>query len=154
MQIHWKGPLLENDRAQQIEIVQQFVSSHVSGIVLAPLDNAALVKPVQSAMAQHIPVVIIDSALDGTPGKDFVCFVATNNHKGGVLGGERLAELLNRKGKVVLLRYDGRLRQHHGPRGRLPGGDEEEPGHQNPGAKPLRRPHRGRGQNGRDEPGG
>jgi ribose transport system substrate-binding protein len=106
VQIEWKGPLLENDRAQQIAIVQQFVASNVSGIVLAPLDNAALVKPVQDAMAQHVPVVIIDSALDGTPGKDFVSFVATNNHKGGVLGGERLADLLGHKGKVVLLRYD------------------------------------------------
>jgi ribose transport system substrate-binding protein len=106
VQIQWKGPLLENDRAQQIEIVEQFVSSNVSGIVLAPLDDTALLKPVQSAMAKGIPVVIIDSALKGTPGKDFVSFVATNNHKGGVLGGERLAQLLGNKGKVVLLRYD------------------------------------------------
>lgn len=106
VQIQWKGPLLESDRAQQISIVEQFVSSSVSGIVLAPLDDTALVKPVQSAMAQNVPVVIIDSALKGTPGKDFVSFVATNNHKGGVLGGERLAQLLGNKGKVVLLRYD------------------------------------------------
>ena len=106
VQIQWKGPLLENDRAQQIAIVEQFVSGNVSGIVLAPLDDTALVKPVQSSMAKGIPVVIIDSALKGTPGKDFVSFVATNNHKGGVLGGERLAQWLGNKGKVVLLRYD------------------------------------------------
>lgn len=104
--INWQGPLLENDRAGQIAIVQQFVSGNVNGIVLAPLDDTALVKPVKDAMAQHVPVVIIDSALKGTPGKDFVSFVATNNYKGGVLGGERLAQLLGDKGKVVLLRYD------------------------------------------------
>ena len=106
VQIQWKGPLLENDRAQQIAIVEQFTSSNASGIVLAPLDDTALLKPVQSATAKGIPVVIIDSGLKGTPGKDFVSFVATNNHKGGVLGGERLAQLLGNKGKVVLLRYD------------------------------------------------
>jgi ribose transport system substrate-binding protein len=106
VQIQWKGPLMENDRAQQIAIVEQFVSGNVSGIVLAPLDDTALVKPVQGAMAKGIPVVIIDSALKGTAGKDFVSFVATNNHTGGVLGGERLAKLLGNKGKVVLLRYD------------------------------------------------
>ena len=33
VQIQWKGPLLENDRAQQIAIVEQFVSGNVSGIV-------------------------------------------------------------------------------------------------------------------------
>jgi ribose transport system substrate-binding protein len=32
----WKGPLLENDRAQQIQIVEQFVSEGKSGIVRAP----------------------------------------------------------------------------------------------------------------------
>jgi ribose transport system substrate-binding protein len=105
VEINWKGPLKESDRAQQIAIVEQYVSGNVSGIVLAPLDDTALQKPVQSATAKGIPVVIIDSALKGTPGKDFVSFVATDNHKGGVLGGERLAKLLGNKGKVVLLRY-------------------------------------------------
>jgi ribose transport system substrate-binding protein len=105
VEVNWKGPLKESDRAQQIAIVEQFISSKVSGIVLAPLDDTALQKPVQSAMTQGIPVVIIDSALKGTPGKDFISFIATNNQKGGVLGGERLAQLMGNKGKVVLMRY-------------------------------------------------
>jgi ribose transport system substrate-binding protein len=104
--ISWKGPLLENDRAQQIAIVQQFISSKVSGIVLAPLDDVALAKPIASAKAQGIPVVVIDSGVKGTPGKDFVSYVATNNRKAGEMGGDQLAKLLGGKGKVVLLRYD------------------------------------------------
>src|SRR5438309_1972749 len=95
----------ERGRPQLVPAISPPSSSNVSGIVLAPLDDTALVKPVQSATAKGIPVVIIDSALKGTPGKDFVSFVATNNHQGGVLGGERLAQLLGNKGKVVLLRY-------------------------------------------------
>jgi ribose transport system substrate-binding protein len=104
-EIIWKGPLKENDRAQQIAIVEQFVTEGVSGIVLAPLDDAALVRPVSAAAQKKIPVVIFDSALKGEAGKDFVSFVATNNHQGGSLGGEQLAKLLGGKGKVVLLRY-------------------------------------------------
>jgi ribose transport system substrate-binding protein len=103
--INWKGPLKENDRAQQIAIVQQFVSERVSGICLAPLDDTALRQPVHSATEKGTRVVIFDSALKGTAGKDFVSFVATDNHRGGVLGGARLAKLLGGKGKVVLLRY-------------------------------------------------
>jgi len=103
--IIWKGPLQESDRAGQIAIVQQFVSGGVSGIVLAPLDDTALVSPVASAKANKIPVVIIDSPLKGTAGTDFVSLVATDNHKGGLLGGQKLAQLLGGKGKVVLLRY-------------------------------------------------
>ena len=103
--IIWKGPLKEDDRAAQIQVVQAFVADRVSGIVLAPLDDQALLSPVQSAGAQNVPVVIIDSALKGEPGKDFVSFVATDNRKGGEMGGEELARILNNKGKVVLLRY-------------------------------------------------
>lgn len=103
--IVWKGPLKENDRAQQIQLVQQFVSQGVSGIVLAPLDHQALVGPVRDAAARKIPVVIFDSALDGEPGKDFVSYVATNNESAGRMGGVHLAKLLGDQGSVVLLRY-------------------------------------------------
>ena len=105
VEIVWKGPLKENDRAQEIAIVEQFVTEGVSGIVLAPLDDTALKRPVAMALEKKIPVVIIDSALKGEPGRDFLSFVATNNRKGGTMGGTRLAELLGGKGKVSLLRY-------------------------------------------------
>ncbi|MBN1865459.1 MAG: substrate-binding domain-containing protein [Victivallales bacterium] len=101
----WQGPLHENDRAQQIAIVEQFVSEGIEGIVLAPLDNNALCRPVHSAMSRKIPVVIFDSPLVGEVGKDFTSFVATDNMQGGRIAGEKLAELLGGKGKVVLLRY-------------------------------------------------
>ncbi len=105
VEILWKGPLKENDRAGQIQVVQQFVSQGVDGIVLAPLDRKALLGPVQSATNKKIPVVIFDSALDGEAGKDFSSLVATNNASGGKLGGEELSRLLKQRGKAVLLRY-------------------------------------------------
>ena len=100
----WKGPLKENDRAQQIAIVEQFVSENKSGIVIAPLDDTALKRPIDAAMAKKIPVVVIDSALKGEPGTDFVSFVATDNHAGGKMAAEELLKLLNGKGKVILIR--------------------------------------------------
>src|SRR5687767_2813027 len=100
--IIWRGPLREDDRDSQVSEVQNFVSQGVSGIVLAPLDEAALVQPVTEAVNRKIPVVIFDSGLKGN---DFVSFVATDNLKGGRLGGERLAQSLGGKGKVILLRY-------------------------------------------------
>jgi len=103
--IVWKGPIKENDRAQQIAIVEQFTAEKVDGIVLAPLDDTALQRPVAAATAKGIPVVIFDSALKGEAGKDFASLVATDNRKGGSMGGERLGELLGGKGDVVLLRY-------------------------------------------------
>jgi ribose transport system substrate-binding protein len=103
--INWKGPLKESSRDEQIQIVEQFVSEGVSGIVLAPLDDVALVRPVRAAAQKKIPVVIFDSALKGQVGKDFVSLVATDNRKGGEMAGEYLAKLLGGKGKVAMLRY-------------------------------------------------
>jgi ribose transport system substrate-binding protein len=98
----WRGPLREDDRDAQVSEVEGFVSRGVSGIVLAPLDESALVAPVAEAKRRNIPVVIFDSGLKGS---DYVSFVATDNLKGGRLAGERLAEVLHGQGKVVLLRY-------------------------------------------------
>jgi ribose transport system substrate-binding protein len=101
----WKGSLKEDDPGQQIRIVEQFVSEGVGGIVLAPIDDTALMRPVAAAMQKGIPVVIMDSALKGEPPKDFVCTVSTNNHRAGEMAGEQLGKLLDGKGKVVLFRH-------------------------------------------------
>lgn len=102
IELIWRGPLREDDRESQVSEVEGFISRGVSGIVLAPLDEAALVGPVNDAMGQKIPVVIFDSGLKGD---NYVSFVATDNNKGGELGGQRLIEAMGGKGNVVLLRY-------------------------------------------------
>jgi ribose transport system substrate-binding protein len=100
--IIWKGPQKEDDRAQQITVVEDFVTRGVDGIVLAPLDDRALMRPVSDAAREGIPVVIIDSALQGSA---FVSYVATDNYKGGVMAARRLGALLGGKGRIFLIRY-------------------------------------------------
>ena len=103
--IIWKAPQTENDRDQQIKLIEGFTADKVSAIVVAPLDDKALVRPVKAATAEIIPVVLIDSGLTAEVGKDFVSYVGTGNRKGGVMAGEALAKALGGKGKVVMLRY-------------------------------------------------
>jgi ribose transport system substrate-binding protein len=98
----WKGPIREDDREQQVQVVEGFVSQGVQGIVLAPLDNRGLVRPVDEARRAGVPTVIIDSGLESD---SIVSFVATDNRKGGALAADRLGELLGGKGKALLLRY-------------------------------------------------
>ena len=102
VEVIWKGPLREDDREQQIQVVEGFAAQGVSGIVLAPLDNRALVRPVEDAKRANVPTVIIDSGLESD---QFVSFVATDNRKGGMLAADRMGQLLNGKGKVLVLRY-------------------------------------------------
>ena len=98
----WKGPLKEDDRDQQIQTIENFTTRRVSGIVLAPLDSQAMVRPVNNAIRAKVPVVIFDSGLKSD---NYVSFVATDNYKGGVLAGQHMGKLLGGKGNVILLRY-------------------------------------------------
>ncbi|BCW97905.1 MAG: hypothetical protein KatS3mg024_0732 [Armatimonadota bacterium] len=102
VEVIWKGPLKEDDREAQIAVVENFVTRGVSGIVLAPLDDTALRPAVSNAVRSDIPVVIIDSDLQG---EEHISFVATDNYKGGQLAGQEMARLLNGKGRIVVLRY-------------------------------------------------
>jgi ribose transport system substrate-binding protein len=102
VELLWKGPLREDDREQQIQVVEGFTSQQVDGIVLAPLDTRALVRPVEEAKRLGIPTVIVDSGLDSD---DIVSFVATDNRKGGEMAADEMGRLLDGKGRVLLLRY-------------------------------------------------
>lgn len=102
VEILWKGPVPESDRQAQIHLLQNFVTSGVDGIVLAPVDDQALARPVADAVAAGIPVVVIDSALQGDAHS---AYVATDNRRGGELAGKKLGELLGGKGKVIVLRF-------------------------------------------------
>ena len=99
--IIWKGPLREDDRDQQVQVVENFIGRRVSGIVLAPLDYRALAAPVEQAAKAGIPVAIVDSGLQSTAP---VSYIATDNRAGGRLAARRLGELLQGRGNVILLR--------------------------------------------------
>jgi len=102
--IIWVGPEKEDDRQQQIALVDNQVMNQVDGVVLAPLDAMALRRPVRAAVQKSIPVVIIDSALKES--EDIISsYVATDNRKGGQVAAEKLGEILNGKGKIIVLRY-------------------------------------------------
>jgi ribose transport system substrate-binding protein len=98
----WKGPLREDDREQQVQVVESFATQGMDGIVLAPLDEKALVRPVEEAKRLGVPTVIVDSALASD---EIVSFVATDNVKGGAMGADELGRLMGGKGRVLLLRY-------------------------------------------------
>lgn len=98
----WKGPLKEDDREQQVQVIENFIGRRVDGIVLAPLDSRALVAPVETAVRGRIPVVIVDSGLN-TPLVS--SFVSTDNREGGRVAARNLGRMLAGQGRVIMLRY-------------------------------------------------
>lgn len=103
VEVIWKGPLREDDREQQVQVVEGFISEGVSGLVLAPLDSRALLRPVEEAQRAGIPTVVFDSALESP--NPAVSYVATDNEQGGRLAAQRMGEILEGAGTVLMLRY-------------------------------------------------
>jgi ribose transport system substrate-binding protein len=98
----WKGPMREDDREQQVQVVEGFLAQGINGLVLAPFDKDALVRPVDEAARAGIPTVVVDSGLNSqTP----ISLVASNNYHGGELAAAEMGRLLQGKGKVLVLRY-------------------------------------------------
>jgi ribose transport system substrate-binding protein len=103
VEVIWKGPIREDDREQQVQVVEGFISQGVDGMVLAPLDSRALARRVEEAARAGIPTVIFDSAL-ASP-EHTVSYVSTDNGQGGRLAARRMGELLEGRGTVLMLRY-------------------------------------------------
>ncbi len=101
-EIEWNAPTLEIDSSRQIEIVDSMVNRKLAGIVLAPVDKKALVAVVERAAKTGVPVSIFDSGIDT---QQRISFVATNNEEGGRMAARRLGEVIQGKGKVVVIGF-------------------------------------------------
>jgi ribose transport system substrate-binding protein len=102
--LKWEGTVTETEIAEQNKIIENMVNLHVQGIALAPLNERAMRRQVQSAVKAGIPVVIFDSAVEGTAHSSFV---ATDNTQGGVIGGKEVVRLIGDKpkAKVMCMRF-------------------------------------------------
>jgi ribose transport system substrate-binding protein len=109
VEVKWDGPLEENDTQAQINIIDRNLASGVHGIVLAPQHSVALVPPVEKAIEQRVPVLVIDSGLSPEGQKIIVKYIATDNYNGGRLAAEHLLGVLKKERKpapkLVLFRY-------------------------------------------------
>lgn len=100
VEIVWNGPAVETDYSGQIQIVESMIARRVDAIALAPIDRKVMVNVVERAAAQKIPVVIFDSGIDTDK---FVSQVATDNYLAGELAAQRMGEILDGKGRIVIV---------------------------------------------------
>ncbi|HEY3413682.1 MAG TPA: substrate-binding domain-containing protein [Armatimonadota bacterium] len=91
-----------HDLSTQLAQVENFISQKKDALILCPADSDGIGGAVEKANAAGIPVFTADiKANKGT----VITHVASDNVKGGELAGERMAKLLNGKGKVVIIDY-------------------------------------------------
>jgi len=101
VEILWKGPLKEDDRNEQIQIVETLAGSGVDALVLSPLDDRALMRPVADARRAGIPTVIFNSALQG---QEHAAFIATDNFLGGALAAREIGRRTGGRGRLIMVR--------------------------------------------------
>jgi ribose transport system substrate-binding protein len=99
LSVTFLGAQSESNVNEQINIVQSAIDRGVKAIVLAPSDVTALQPVVKSAKDAGIPVVIIDSKLNGDPSQ-YVSFLATDNKAAGEAMAKEMIDLLTKAGKT------------------------------------------------------
>jgi ribose transport system substrate-binding protein len=115
VEIVWKGPLREDDRNEQVQIVETLTGSGIDALVLSPLDDRALVRPVAEARRAGIPTVVFNSALQSG---EQAAFVSTDNALGGALAARAVGRLIGGRGRLIMVRVkagvEGTARREEG----------------------------------------
>lgn len=101
VRILWKGDNAAA-RDKQIQVVDTFTGQRLSGILVASLDESQFAGNIRFDRESDLPMVYIESGLDADRP---ISYVATDNFQGGSIGAERIGQLTEGVGNVILLRH-------------------------------------------------
>jgi ABC-type sugar transport system substrate-binding protein len=103
------GPPKENDIAGQLGVVEDMINRKVKALAIAPCDSTGIAPVVEKANKKKIPVVAVDTAIQGGT---VASFVATDNVKAAESAAKWVGDKLGGKGNVVMI--NGMLAQQTG----------------------------------------
>jgi ribose transport system substrate-binding protein len=101
VEILWNAPTSETDYSGQLQVMEAMINRRVDAIAVSPIDKKIMVGVVERAAREGIPVIIYDTGIDT---EQFVCRVGTDNYAGGQLAAERLGQILNGQGKLLVVK--------------------------------------------------
>jgi ribose transport system substrate-binding protein len=101
--IRFEAPASGTDLATQISMVNDAVTSHVDGIILAAQNPSALVTPVSNAKAAGIPVVTVDSGISPNSANSFL---ATSNVQSSAQLAQYVAKLAGGTGDYAIIDFN------------------------------------------------
>ncbi|HXW51403.1 MAG TPA: substrate-binding domain-containing protein [Candidatus Acidoferrales bacterium] len=90
------------DQNKQTSQVEDFISRHVSAIVLAPVDSKAVGPAIAEANTANVPVFTADIASTSNVGK-VISHVASDNVQGGKVAADLLGAALGGQGTVAII---------------------------------------------------
>lgn len=89
------GVAAESDIEGQISLLQSAVSAQADGIVIGPVDSTSLANPVKEAYNSGIPVVLVDTTVNGD---DYSACLMTDNVEAGRMAAAEMIEKLKASG--------------------------------------------------------
>jgi len=96
------GPSVPTDIATQVNIANDQITRGVSAILLTAGDATALAPVTERAKKEGIPLIAVDS---GVKSDAPLSYIATDNINAAKIAAEKLAELIDYKGKVLLMSF-------------------------------------------------
>jgi ribose transport system substrate-binding protein len=97
----------ETDVEKQMQIIENLIQARVGALAITPSGSREVVPAVGKANEAGIPVVIVDTRLDGKAAADAgvrtAAFVGSDNYRGGQIIGEYLVKASGGTAKVAIL---------------------------------------------------
>jgi ribose transport system substrate-binding protein len=97
----------EVDVEKQMQIIENLIQTEVDAICVTPSGSREIIPAIAKANAAGIPVIIVDTRLDGSAAQaaavEFATFIGSDNYEGGRVAGRYMAELLQGNAKVAIL---------------------------------------------------
>jgi ribose transport system substrate-binding protein len=97
----------ETDVDKQMQIIENLIQAKVNALAITPSGSREVVPAIGKANLAKIPVVVVDTRLDGKAAADAgvstVSFVGSDNYRGGQLIGEFLVKASGGTARVAIL---------------------------------------------------
>lgn len=89
---------------EEVEAFRKAVQQRPSGIILSATRPDLFKAAIDGAVAQGIPVICVDADV---PDSRRILFIGTDNFRGGMESGRRMAEILRDRGSIVVITIPG-----------------------------------------------
>lgn len=89
------------DLAAQTAQMEDFVAKGVNLVTMVPIDSTAGEAAARLVTSAGIPLITVDIAVTADVGQ--VAHIASDNHYGGQIAAQKMAELLGNKGEVLVI---------------------------------------------------
>jgi ribose transport system substrate-binding protein len=89
------------DLAAQTSQMEDFVAKKVDLVTVVSIDSTAAEAEARLVTSAHIPLITVDIAITKDVGQ--IAHIASDNHEGGELASQKMADLLGGKGEVIVI---------------------------------------------------